>query len=328
MTGAPSVTTGFFLHPASPLHDTGWSHPEHQGRLRALASTVGRDMLTLHGHVAQFEPGAAAEADILRVHDERHLDQIRRAARMAEERDAIVSVDADTKVSAATWDAAMGSSGAAIEAARGVVEGRMRTAFVATRPPGHHATPSRAMGFCLFNHVAVAARWLQAEGHAQRILIVDWDVHHGNGTQDAFYDDPDVFYLSLHQAPHYPGTGAATETGVGEGEGTTLNVPLPAATSRKDYLAAFDRALVDATGRCHPDFVLVSAGFDVLAGDPLGGMLLEPEDLHLMTRRIVEVGAQRCDGRVVTLLEGGYVPKRLGDGVVAVIRALAELEAP
>ncbi len=328
VTAEPFVTTGFFLHPASPLHDTGWSHPEHQGRLRALASTVGRDMLTLHGHVSQFEPGAALESDLLRVHDTDHVEQVRRACSLAEEGGTVISLDADTKVSGASWEAALGSAGAAIEAARRVAAGRMRSAFVATRPPGHHATASRAMGFCLFNNVAVVARWLQAAGPAHRVLIVDWDVHHGNGTQDIFYRDPDVFYLSLHQAPHYPGTGAATETGEGPGEGATLNVPLPAGTPRAEYLAAFDDALARITSRFDPDFVLVSAGFDVLAGDPLGGMLLEPADLHGMTRRIVEVGAASCEGRVVALLEGGYAPKRLGDGAVAVIRALADLDTP
>jgi acetoin utilization deacetylase AcuC-like enzyme len=326
--GTETVTTGFFLHPASPLHDTGWNHPEHQGRLRALASTVGKDMLTLHGHVAQFESGTADERDVLRVHGADHVEQVRRACGMAEERDAIVSIDPDTKVSAASWEAALGSAGAGIEAARSVIEGRMRNAFVATRPPGHHATPDRPMGFCLFNNVGIAARRLQAEGHAERVLIVDWDVHHGNGTQDVFYADPTVFYLSLHQAPHYPGTGLAAERGAGKGEGTTLNVPLPAGTSRQDYMAAFDRALDDVAGTFRPDFVLVSAGFDVMAGDPLGGMLLEPEDLHAMTRRLVALAEDACRGRMVTFLEGGYVPKRLGEGVVAVIRALADLDGP
>ena len=322
------VVTGFYLHPASPLHDTGWSHPEHQGRLRALAATVGRDLVELHGYVSQFEPGEASEAELLRVHTQAHVDLVRRACGMAEQRGAIVTLDADTKVSGASWEAAIGSAGAAIEAATAVAAGRLRTAFVATRPPGHHATPDRAMGFCLFNNVAVAARHLQAAGLARRILIVDWDVHHGNGTQDAFYDDPDVFFLSMHQAPHYPGTGGSSETGAGEGEGYTLNVPLPARTSREDYLRAFDDALERASTAMRPDIVLVSAGFDVMAGDPLGDMLLEPEDLYVMTRRLVEIGAQPCDGRVVALLEGGYDPDRLGAGAVAVIRALAGLDAP
>lgn len=321
-------TTGFYLHPASPLHDTGWSHPEHQGRLRALASTVGRDMLTLHGHVTQMEAVDGDEEDLLRVHTPSHVEVVRRACRLAEERGAIVTLDADTKVSGASWEAALGSVGTAIEAARAVASGALRTAFVATRPPGHHAAPGRAMGFCLFNNVAIVARTLQSEGKAERVLIVDWDVHHGNGTQDAFYEDPDVFFLSLHQAPHYPGTGGAAETGAGAGEGTTLNVPLPARTSRATWLAAFDHALERALARFRPDFVLVSAGFDVMAGDPLGDMLLEPEDLHRVTRRVVEVGAEACDGRVVTLLEGGYDPERLGHGVVAVVRALAGLEVP
>lgn len=323
-----SVTTGFYLHPASPLHDTGWSHPEHQGRLRALASTVGKDLLTLHGHVTQFEPEGAEEDDLRRVHDESHVAQVRRAVTMARERSAIVSLDADTKVSGASWDAAVGSAGAGIAAAEAVATGQLRNAFVAARPPGHHATPSRPMGFCLFNNIAIAARWLQAKGHAERVLIVDWDVHHGNGTQDAFYDDPSVFFLSLHQSPHYPGTGAATETGSGSGEGSTRNVPLHAGTPRAEYLDVFERELSEAATRFSPDFVLMSAGFDVLAGDPLGGMLLEPEDLHAMTRRVVEVAAERCEGRLVTFLEGGYVPERLGAGAVAVIRALADLEVP
>ncbi len=323
-----SGLTGFYLHPASPLHDTGWGHPEHQGRLRALSSTVGRDLLTLHGHVAQRDAVEATEEDLLRVHTEALVEMVRESCRIAESRQTLVPVDSDTMVSPASWDAAVGSAGATLTAARAVARGELGTAFVAARPPGHHATPSHAMGFCLFNNVAVAARGLQADGLAERVLVVDWDVHHGNGTQDAFYQDPSVFYLSLHQAHHYPGTGAAQETGAGEGEGTTLNVPLNVGTSRERYLRAFDRALEQALERFSPDFVLVSAGFDVLAGDPLGGQLLEPEDLHRLTRRIVDAAAAGCDGRVVAVLEGGYVPARLGEGAVAVIRALAGLGAP
>ena len=320
-----AATTGFFLHPASPLHDTGWGHPEHQGRLRALASTVGKDMLTLHGHVEQMQWGEAADEDLLRVHTEAHVERVRDACGEAEEREKLVELDADTRVSSSSWEAAIGSAGTAIAAARAVAEGRIRTAFVAARPPGHHATPDRAMGFCLFNSIAITARWLQARGHAERVLIVDWDVHHGNGTQDAFYDDPSVFFLSLHQAPHYPGTGGADERGEGSGEGYTLNVPLQSGTPRTEYRERFEEAVGRARERFSPDFVLVSAGFDVMAGDPLGDMLLEPEDLHAMTRYLIEGVASGCHGRVVALLEGGYEPPRLGVGAVAVVRALANL---
>lgn len=323
-----SAPTGFFLHPASPLHDTGWGHPEHQGRLRALASTVGKDLLTLHGHVEQMQAGEATRADLLRVHTEAQIQSVRDACSIAEASGRIASIDPDTKVSSASWEAALGSAGTAIAAARAVADGRLSTAFVATRPPGHHATPDQAMGFCLFNNIAVTARWLQAEGLAERVLIVDWDVHHGNGTQDTFYTDPSVFFLSLHQWPHYPGSGAAEETGAGEGKGTTLNVPLPAGTSATEYRGHFERALDAALGRFTPDFVLVSSGFDCMAGDPLGDFRLEPTDLHWMTRHVIETGAAACDGRVVALLEGGYDPKRLGLGAVAVVRALADLEGP
>ena len=323
-----SVTSGFYLHPASPLHDTGWGHPEHQGRLRALASTVGRDLIALHGHVEHHEGVDGAVEDLLRVHTQSHVDVVRAACARAEEEQAIVALDPDTKVSSASWAAAVGSSGTTIRAVQAVAEGRLRTGFVATRPPGHHATPDQAMGFCLFNNVAVAARWLQAHGHAERVLIVDWDVHHGNGTQEVFYGDPSVFYLSLHAWPHYPGTGSADEHGEGEGAGTTLNVPLPAGTPRDTYRRHFTEALRTATRSFTPDFVLVSAGFDAMAGDPLGGFLLETPDLYAMTVEIVELAVDLCDGRVVTVLEGGYDPPSVGRGAVSVIRALAGLESP
>lgn len=296
--------------------------------MRTLASTVGKDLLALHGHVEQMEGGEAGMEDLLRVHGADHVESVRAACEEARDEETIVSLDADTRVSGASWEAAVGSAGCVITAAEAVAQGRLRTAFVAARPPGHHATRDRAMGFCLFNHVAVAARRLQSRGHAERVLIVDWDVHHGNGTQDIFYDDPSVFYLSLHQWPHYPGTGAADETGVGAGEGFTLNVPLPAGTSRPVYLERFEAALDAAVRRASPDFILISAGFDVLSGDPLGGMLLEPEDLHAMTGTVLAAAAEACRGRVVASLEGGYDPRRLGAGVVAVVRALAGLPLP
>ena len=314
---------GFLLHAASPLHDTGWGHPEHQGRLRSLASTVGKDILALHDKVVQVEAGEAAEEDLLRVHSAAHLQRVREAAERAEREATLVRLDPDTVVSPASWRAAVGSSGALITAVEAVADGTLASAFVATRPPGHHATPDRAMGFCLINHVAVAARWLQATRRAERVLILDWDVHHGNGTQDVFYTDGTVFYVSLHQWPHYPGTGPADETGVGEGERWTLNVPLPAATPADEYRSHFSDALTQALEVCAPDFVLISAGFDVMAGDPLGDMLLEPEDLHALTREVMD----RTEGvGIVAALEGGYDPQRTGLGAAAVLRALAAVD--
>ena len=321
-----TATTAFLLHPAAALHDTGWGHPEHQGRLRALTQTVGRDMLALHGQAEQVEAPTATEEDALRVHAGALLASLRDAVERAEASGSGVRIESDTVVSGASWDAAFGSLGAALEGARGVAEGRHRNAFVATRPPGHHATPGRAMGFCLVNHVACTARWLQEAGHAERVLVVDWDVHHGNGTQDAFWEDDTVFFLSLHQSPWYPGTGKESERGVGRGEGFTRNVELRAGTPREAYLERYEAALDEVFGRFTPDFVLVSSGFDCLAGDPLGGLLLEPEDLHAMTRSLRARAEAACGGRVVALLEGGYDPERTGHGAVAVIRALAGVD--
>ncbi|MCY3679193.1 MAG: histone deacetylase [Gemmatimonadetes bacterium] len=320
------MSTAFLMHAAAVLHDTGWGHPEHQGRLRAVASAVKNDLVALHGRVEQVAPEAAGEKDLKLVHADALIARVNGAVTMARESGRVGALDPDTRVSGASWEAALGTVGAGLEAARGVAEGRFRNAFVAARPPGHHATPDRAMGFCLFNNIAIAAAALRARGLARRVLIVDWDVHHGNGTQDAFYDDPSVFFLSLHQYPHYPGTGAANETGSGAGEGFNLNVPLAPATPRRDYLQVFGMALETAVDRCRPDFILVSSGFDVLAGDPLGGQLLEPEDLHEATLRVMEAADRCCGGRVVVFLEGGYDPERTGAGCVAVLRALAGVD--
>jgi acetoin utilization deacetylase AcuC-like enzyme len=186
--------------------------------------------------------------------------------------------------------------------------------------------PDHAMGFCLFNTVAATARWLQDRGLADRVLVVDWDVHHGNGTQSIFWRDPSVFVVSLHQYPHWPGTGRADERGEDAGLGATLNVPLAPGTPREDYHACFDEALARAFEAFTPDFVLVSSGFDALAGDPLGGQLLEPEDFHALTRRLLARADAVCGGRLVALLEGGYDPARTGLAAVAVLRSLAGVE--
>jgi acetoin utilization deacetylase AcuC-like enzyme len=327
-TAAPPLTTGFLLHPAAPLHDPGWGHPEHQGRLRALASAVGKDMLALHEKVVQVESRTATEEELLRVHTQDHLDRIMEAVDRAMMEERSIPIDSDTLVSGASWDAAAGSSGAVLSAVEGVSKGLFRNAFVATRPPGHHASQDGILGFCLLNHVAVGARYVQDQGIGQRVLIVDWDLHHGNGTQDIFYDDPDVFYLSLHQSPHFPGTGLANETGVGKGKGSTLNVPLPSGTSRSEYKDRFLEALREVGSRFSPDFVFISSGLDVLSGDPLGDQEVEPEDLYEFTGEVMALSQETAGGKLITLLEGGYVPERVGEGTVAVLRAMAGLNAP
>jgi acetoin utilization deacetylase AcuC-like enzyme len=317
--------TGFFMHEAAPLHDTGWGHPEHQGRLRSLASAVGKDLPDLLGRVQLFEPSLAPVEALARVHPLAWLEALEAKVTEARETGEVLSVEADTRVSGATWDAVCGSAGAGIEAGERVARGELRNAFVAARPPGHHATATEAMGFCLVNNVAVVARHLQAIGAASRIAIVDWDVHHGNGTQAIFEDDPSVYFISLHQSPAYPGTGGAGERGTGAGHGFTLNVPLPAGTSGAVFHEALDAALATVEAAFDPDFILVSAGYDALAGDPLGGMALEPEDYHGLMCRVMAWADRAAQGRVVVLLEGGYDPRRTGEAVVQTLRALSGL---
>ncbi len=324
MSESGGLPTGFYLPPAAALHDPGWGHPEHQGRLRSLASTVGRDLLTLHGYVEQLESRPAPMDPILRVHSADLITSIREACSRAGKGQ--VEVGPETFVSGATWDAILGSTGALLEAVERVAAGTLKNAFVAARPPGHHASHARALGFCPVNHVAIAARHLIRSGLAERVAIVDWDVHHGNGTQEIFYTEAEVFYLSLHQWPLFPGTGSAAEQGKGPGRGTTLNVPLPAGTGSAAYLRHFESALDQVRTVFQPDFILISAGYDALASDPLGGLLLEPGDFHRLASLVVDWAEASCHGRVAAALEGGYDPAPTGVAVVQTLRAFAGLD--
>ncbi len=280
-------------------------------------------MLALTGRVEQMMAGEADLDDLLRVHTPGHIESVREAVGRALASGQGVALDPDTIVSGASFDAALGAVGAALTAAGAVAGGRCSNAFVATRPPGHHASTNRAMGFCLFNTVAITARWLQSRRLADRVLIVDWDVHHGNGTQEIFWEDASVFYLSLHQAPHWPGSGRPGESGGGEGEGATLNVEVAAGTDWTGYAPLFEEALDRSFAWARPDFVLVSAGFDALAADPLGGLLLVPGDFHTMTRMVMDRAGAGGDSRLVAMLEGGYDPPSTGQAAVAVLRAMA-----
>ena len=327
MSERRDAPTGFFLHPAAALHDPGWGHPEHQGRLRAVASAVGKNLPELHGKVEQFNSAPATLDQLARIHPLAYLTQLQAACSRAGKEGGQVLVGPETPMSGASWEAIVGSAGAAIDAVERVARGELRNAFVATRPPGHHASAAEAMGFCGVNHVAVAARHLQAGGLARRVAIVDWDAHHGNGTQNIFYEDPSVYYLSLHQSPLFPGTGFPEERGEGRGRGMTLNVPLKARTERTAHLRLFAEAVRQVESEFSPDFILVSAGYDALAYDPLASLSLEPEDFADLATCVAEWAERGCLSRMVVLLEGGYNPGRTGAAVVETLLALCENSA-
>lgn len=311
------------MHETCALHDTGWQHPEHQGRLPAIINALYKDTPDLQDVTLQLEGVPIDPEAIALVHDAQLIEFLILAREQAKRTGQNVSLDAnETIMSPPTWEAILASAGSIVTACDAVIDGDARNGFALTRPPGHHATPSRAMGFCLINNIAIAARLLQKKGK-QQILIVDWDVHHGNGTQDVFYDDASVYFMSLHQSPWYPGTGARSETGSGAGQGTTRNVPLAAGTTGKQFQDEFRRELDVALKEFTPDFVLVSAGFDCLGGDPLGQLLLEPSDLHAVTTHLMS--CVPAGTGIVHALEGGYNPPRVGAGVVDVVRALAGL---
>jgi acetoin utilization deacetylase AcuC-like enzyme len=292
-------------------------HPERPERLRTV-----RDALREAGlweALVPIEPEEITQEALHRVHTEEHVARV--AATAEEER--ITWFDMDTYAGPDSYRAALLAAGGVCAAVDAVVVGTVRSTFCAVRPPGHHATADRAMGFCLFNNVAVAARHAQAAPDIERVLIVDFDVHHGNGTQAIFETDPTVFYVSTHQWPHYPGTGSASETGRGDGKGTVRNVPLSAGSGDEEVLAALGEALREAAA-FRPQLVLVSAGFDAHGSDPLAGLDLTDAGYAAMTRRIRAVAEKHAAGRVVSVLEGGYELAALSRSVVAHVRALLE----
>ena len=313
----------FYHHPACSLHDTGWGHPEHQGRLRAVAQAVAAALPELHESVRSMEGGALEPELALLVHTPRHVDNVRRVVKQAAEAGTMGRLDVDTVVSARSWEAALGAAGCTVDAVTAVLSGAARTAFCAVRPPGHHAESDRAMGFCLLNNVAIGAAVARDRGLANRILIVDWDVHHGNGTQEIFYSDPNVYYLSMHQSPHYPGTGASSERGEGEGAGTTRNLPMGPGLQPDAYVETLLDGLGEVAQEFRPDLLLISAGFDAAAEDPLGGFSLRSEHFFFLTTEAIRLTAASTGGRTVSVLEGGYNPPELGRNVVAHLQALA-----
>jgi acetoin utilization deacetylase AcuC-like enzyme len=309
--------TLLYTNPRFLDHDTRRGHPERPERLRRVGAHLEATGLAARCVQPVWTP--ATRAQIGMVHRPAHIQAIADMAARGGGRP-----DPDTVVSAASYDVAMLAAGAACDAVARVVAGKERTALCLVRPPGHHALPERAMGFCLFNNVAIAARAAIREHGLDRVLVVDWDVHHGNGTQDTFYADDQVSFFSAHRWPFYPGTGAADETGTGHGLGSTRNLPFAFGTSPATYRDRFRRELEDLARRVKPQLVLVSAGFDAHREDPIGSLGLETNDFAELTQMVRDVAAVHAQGRIVSLLEGGYHPARLAECVEVHLQKLME----
>jgi acetoin utilization deacetylase AcuC-like enzyme len=307
------MTIALISNPDCGRHDTGWGHPEHVGRLRAIPSAL-RDEPELFGRIEHVESRHATADEIALAHDRGYIDRVREIVAEGGAR-----LDVDTVASEGSWDAATAGVGAVLDALDLAFASGPRRSFCAVRPPGHHAVRARAMGFCLFGNVAIGALYARTRHAADRVLIVDWDVHHGNGTQALVEHEPAIHFVSMHQWPWYPGTGSADDRGPHD---TVWNVPMPPGLPPGRYVDALQRAIDAATVGFTPDLILLSAGFDSLAGDPLGGFTLEFEDIEHLTRSLVERANAWCGGRIVSSLEGGYVPERLGTACVRHMLAL------
>lgn len=313
------MKTAIVHHSNYEKHNTGPGHPETAERYRAVIGALKSDE-ALWTDLIEITPEKAGQGVVQAAHTKDHFKRVENAVANGLDR-----LDADTVISMASFDASLYAAGGVIAAVDAVMRGEADNAFVAVRPPGHHATAERAMGFCIFNNVAIAARYAQNKyKEIERVAIIDWDVHHGNGTQGIFYSDPSVFFFSMHQYPWYPGTGSRGETGQGKGLGTTLNLPMRAFTKSEDQLASFESALEEMAAKAKPDLVFISAGFDAHLTDPLGQLQLEDADFAAMTRVVKDWAAEECEKRVVSCMEGGYNLQTLGETVRAHV---AELQA-
>lgn len=299
-------------------HVPGPGHPERPARIDAVLSALDEAGLT--EQMPRVPPRAATEGEIAACHTRKYIEVVKHDSARGYE----ALSTGDTPLSAESLDIALQAVGGILNAVDAVVEWRARNAFCAVRPPGHHATPDRGMGFCIFNNVALAARYAQRRHGVDRVLVADWDVHHGNGTQEIFYADGSVFFFSTHQHPWYPGTGLPYETGAGAGRGATLNCPFPAGSGRAEILGAFQDRLLPAARDFRPDLVLVSAGFDSRLGDPLGRFMLGDADFADLTTLVLEIADTYAGGRLVSVLEGGYSLEGLASATVAHVSALME----
>jgi acetoin utilization deacetylase AcuC-like enzyme len=308
---------GFIYHPDYLKHDTGSGHPERPDRLRALVKhLLGTELWKKLHHL---QPTAPAVEWLTAVHPESYVKSIEQQCRSG-----VRILDfGDTRVCRDSYDVALLAVGGVLLGVDRVISGELSSAFCAVRPPGHHAETQTAMGFCLFNNIAIGARYAQKKYGLERVAILDWDVHHGNGTQEIFYDDPSVFYISLHQYPYYPGSGAASETGSGAGVGYTVNCPMPAGSGWKEYEAAFRSTILPALHRFQPQLLMISAGFDAHRDDPLAHIQLTDDSFAEMTKMMMEIASAYCNGKIVSVLEGGYHLEALARSVERHLQELA-----
>lgn len=310
--------TGLIWDQRYELHDTGAGHPENAERLKAIRKELDRS--GVWDRVEIRPPRLCEDRWILKAHTPEYLAIVKQA-----HQDGLRQLPTgDTPFSPKSLEIARLSAGGALEACDLVMAGKIRNAFVASRPPGHHATREKGMGFCVFGNVGIAAKYLQEKHGLERILVVDWDVHHGNGTYDILKRDPAVFQFHIHQKGIYPGTGSADETGEGDAVGRTLNVPLPAGAGEAEFLKAIEEKLVPAMKDFKPQFILLSAGFDAHKEDLLGGLQLTSESYGVLTRRLMEISPETTEGRFVSVLEGGYNLPALAESVRIHLEALME----
>jgi len=310
-------TTALLIDPIYREHLMGRHHPERPERFDAVVE--GLQEAGLLDRLSRVDRRAATEDELLLCHTRNYLETAKHDVESGLQQ----LSTGDTDIAPGSWDLATLAVGGVLNAVDAVVGGHVRNAFCAVRPPGHHATAGRGMGFCLLNNVAIAARYAQRKHAIERILIVDWDVHHGNGTQEIFYSDPTVMFFSTHQWPLYPGTGRADETGEGAGAGATINCPFPAGSGRKEILGAIQKVLAPAADRFRPGLVLISAGFDSRAGDLLGRFTLSDRDFADLTRALMEIADRHAGGRIVSVLEGGYTLSGLASASAAHVEALS-----
>ena len=310
------MKTGLLLDPLYTDHDPGPGHPECPQRYTAIMKALtASDLLP---KLASIPSRAAEMPEIERCHPRHYIELAR--DEVAAGLDTLST--GDTNVCEKSYDIATRAVGGVLNAVDAVMSGKLTRAFCAVRPPGHHARPSQGMGFCLFNNIALGARHAQKQHGAAKVVIVDWDVHHGNGTQDIFYEDGSVFFASTHQSPWYPFTGHAEETGAGKGKGSTMNFPLPAGTGMKQIGEAFETKLLPAIAAFKPDLIMISAGFDSRVDDPLGQFKLTDDDFASLTKLLMQSADEHCQGRLVSVLEGGYNLTGLASAVTAHVGAL------